>query len=679
MKIQPETLQRINELRDLIRKHEWHYYVESNPIISDREFDGLVEELKSIESLYPDIVTPDSPTQRIGGAATSFETFHHRIPMMSLDNSYSLGDLTDWVIRMEKIAGSRVFPIVAELKIDGVSGSLHYKDGKFQSASTRGDGETGDLVTGNIRTIKSLPLAIPSLYDMDIRGEVYVPKSKFFSINQNRIKNGDEPFKNCRNLASGTLKSLDPQVAAERGLQLLVYGIAQAGELGFRKHSEVLTFLREQNFAVSRHYRVCQNLVEIEEFVHETERIKDSLDFDIDGIVLKADDLLTRQELGQTSKAPRWAMAYKFAQQRAVTRLNSVVWQVGRVQITPVAVLEPVELGGTTVSRASLHNLDQIREKDIRIGDMVVVEKAGYIIPYVVETKIQERKGVEIEIQAPASCPSCGEPTIIACESDQIAGSASTTVKCRNSECQGVLARRVSYFVSQLGIENLGPQIIERLISAGLIAELTDIFRLRQIDLLQVDRMGEKLAGKILANIEKGKRAPLSKLIAALGIPNVGTVAAENLAAKFGTFPAFREAGIEILQEIPNVGVKVAQSIADFFSDTENQTWLCELNNVWKAPEGDLYGQAGEQTLQGKIFVITGEASIPRRELETLVKNHGGRISSSVSPKTDFLLIGSLEKPTYSSTKKSRALALNIPIIDEHALIILAKGSSTNA
>lgn len=662
---------RVESLRALIRRHEYHYYVEGESRIPDSEFDRLMAELRALEEQHPELVTADSPTRRVGGVAGSFETVQHRVPMISLDNAYSSGDLADWITRMQKLVGERVFPIVAELKIDGVSASVTFQNGRYIAAATRGDGEVGDLVTGNVRTIRALPLVIESGFDMDLRGEVYLPKSRLAAINHARLEAGEEPFKNCRNLAAGTLKSLDPSVPAERGLQLLVYGIAQARDLGFKRHSEVLDFLAGQGFAVNRPFKVCTTLAEIEDWLAEIARMRDTLDFDIDGVVLKVDDLATQVELGSTTKSPRWAVAYKFAQEQAKTRLEAVVWQVGRSQITPVALLSPVQLGGTTVSRASLHNLDQIREKDIRIGDRVLVEKAGYIIPYVIGSCHEERTGEEIAIVPPPHCPSCGGPIEVAQSPEP--GEAGTVVRCANGSCRGVLLRRMQHFITHLEIENIGVKLVERLVQTGLVSEITDFFRLRREDLLSVERMGEKSADKILANLEKARKAPLARLIAALGIPNVGIVAAEDVARHVGTFEGLRTVTGERLQQVDGVGEKVAGAIIAYLADPGSVTILDELARQWHGPTAGA-GETVAQTLVGKTFVITGEASVPRRDLEELVKAHGGRVSSSVSPKTGYLVIGSLEPPDFSSSKKTRALSLNIPIIDEFTLKKLAVG-----
>jgi DNA ligase (NAD+) len=659
-----EVLARIEELRAAIRRHEYLYYVKTEPEVTDAEFDGLMAELAGLEKAHPAFLTPDSPTQRVGGAVSSFAAVPHRVPMMSLENAYSMGDLADWLARAEKAAGKSVFPVVVDVKVDGVSAGVTYSHQTLQTALTRGDGQLGDDVTQNIRTIKTLPLRISSSYDMDLRGEVYVPKARLEALNRRQYEGGLEPYKNCRNLAAGTLKSLDPKVPAERGLRIVFYGIAQALELGFSTHTEVLAFLKQEGFPVNRPSRLCSSMAEIQAFLAEIEQQRDVLPFDIDGAVLKIDDLRVRAELGDTSKAPRWAIAFKFRQQQAITRLASVVWQVGRGQLTPVAMLEPVELGGTTVSRASLHNIDQIKEKDIRVGDFVVVEKAGYIIPYVVESLKNRRNGAELPIVPPALCPICQAPT-----TNEERPEESTLIRCSNPDCQGVLARRMMYFVSQLEMENIGPQLIERLIMAGFLTEVTDVFSLNKASLLTVDRMGEKLAEKILLNIEAGKSKPLAKVIAALGIPNVGKVVAESLAGKYQTLAAFRLATLESMQDIFGVGEKVAEGVQQFLQSPRNQGWLDALEDNGIGATSDKNAESVSLCLAGKLFVVTGEATRSRREIEDLIKKHGGKVSSAVSAKTQYLIIGSLESADFQSSKKSKALQLHVPIIDEHQLL----------
>ncbi|MBR4569634.1 MAG: NAD-dependent DNA ligase LigA, partial [Candidatus Riflebacteria bacterium] len=388
-----EISEKIETLRKQIRRHEYLYYVKSDPEISDTEFDMLLKELEALEKQHPELVTPDSPTQRVGGSVTSFDSITHRVPMLSIENSYSLPDILDWIARCEKQLNRSPFPVVAELKIDGVSGSFNYNNGQLVNGATRGDGQKGDLITSNAKTIKSLPLSISSQLDIDVRGEIYTPRKVLDELNEKRLKEGLEPFKNCRNLTSGTIKSLNPAVAAERKLGVMVYGIAQAKELGFKKHSEALDFLKQQGFKLNQEIQICNSVEEVKTFIDRIDVERQNFQFDIEGVVLKIDDLDKQEELGTTAKAPRWVIAYKFPQPRAKSKLLNVEWRVGRSRITPVAWIEPVELCGTTVSRASLHNIDQIREKDIRLGDYLLVEKAAYIIPYVVGSVKEERTG----------------------------------------------------------------------------------------------------------------------------------------------------------------------------------------------------------------------------------------------------------------------------------------------
>lgn len=681
-----ETAARLEELRKIIRHHEYCYFVLAVSEISDREFDELMSELKSLEQQHPHLITPDSPTQRVGEAVTSFTTVRHRVPMMSIENSYSTGDIIDWLNRLEKAAGTIIFPVVAELKIDGVSGSFAYTDGRLQSSATRGNGIEGDIITENARTIKSLPLAITSVLDMDVRGEIYTPRSILETLNQQRITNGDEPFKNCRNLTAGTIKSLDPAVAAQRGLQVMVYGIAQAAELDFKYHSEVLEFLADQGFKLNQAWKRCSSYAEITDFIEHIAASRNDFDFDIDGIVIKVDSLLLQAELGSTNKAPRWAIAYKYPQERANSRLLRVEWQTGRSQLTPVAHIEPVELGGTTVSRASLHNIDQIRDKDIRIGDLVTVEKAGYIIPYIVAPVTEQRNGSEQPVEPPVQCPDCQQPLTITRDE-----SAATQIRCNNPACQGVLARRIIHFITQLEIENFGPQLVEQLIEKEQVQGVEDILNLSRLQLAALERMGEKSADKIVAGIELAAQQSLAKLISSLGINNVGVVVSEQIAKKLisslgmdninmvtseqiaawnkQSFVDFLEATEEDLVKIDGIKGKVAGSIMEFLASPGNHQLINALKVWWKGPSREQLAQmnAGNQ-FTGKTFVVTGEATMPRRLIEEQIKKHGGNVKSSVSAKTDYLLIGSQENDSFVSNKKNRALELKIPIIDEFEL-----------
>lgn len=661
-----QIIEEIESLRDEIRRHEHLYFVKAAPEISDREFDTLMHQLIEMEKQYPELITPDSPTQRVGEAVTSFNTVTHRVPMMSIENSYSLNDIADWLGRIEKLAGRSVFPVVAELKIDGVSGSFHYQNGHLKAAATRGNGVEGDLVSENVKTVRSLPLSISSPLDMDIRGEIYTPRSMLEKLNQERIAEGEEPFKNCRNLTAGTIKSLDPAVAASRGLQTMVYGIAQANELGFKTHSQTLEFLAGQGFKTNHAWRLCQSLEEIGQFIEEIDQKRRSYDFDIDGVVLKVDDLALQQELGVTSKSPRWVIAYKYPQERAISVLRQVIWQVGRSQLTPVAVLEPVELGGTTVSRASLHNIDQIREKDIRVGDRVIVEKAGYIIPYIVAAIVENRDGSEKLIEPPLTCPECGGPVSI-CTADQ--ENSTTQVSCNNPGCRGVVARKLLHFITQMEIENVGPQLIEQLLERKIICRVEDLLSLDFATLLKLERMGEKSAEKIVGNISRAAKARLGQVIAGLGIANVGIVIADKIADFFArSFAAFCAADRDSLMKIDGISDRVADNIIGYLQSDEGKTLIEAINKWWQGPEESTSGQTRENRLNGQTFVVTGEAELPRKTLEKLIKGYGGNVKSSVSNKTSYLLIGSKETEDFDSSKKSRAIELKIPIISEWQL-----------
>ena len=661
-----EITEKIETLRKQIRRHEYLYYVKSDPEISDTEFDMLLKELEALEKEHPELITPDSPTQRVGGSVTSFDSITHRVPMLSIENSYSLPDILDWIARCEKQLNRSPFPVVAELKIDGVSGSFNYNNGHMVNGATRGDGQKGDLITSNAKTIKSLPLSISSQLDIDVRGEIYTPRKVLDELNEKRLKEGLEPFKNCRNLTSGTIKSLNPAVAAERKLGVMVYGIAQAKELGFKKHSEALDFLKQQGFKLNQEIQICNSVEEVKAFIDRIDVERQNFQFDIDGVVLKIDDLDKQEELGTTAKAPRWVIAYKFPQPRAKSKLLNVEWRVGRSRITPVAWIEPVELCGTTVSRASLHNIDQIREKDIRLGDYLLVEKAAYIIPYVVGSVKEERTGEEKEIEIPEFCPACGGKTTTAKDDED----GSTIVRCDNENCFGVKARKTTHFITQLEIDNFGPQLVDRLLENKIISQPEDILKLTEAQLASVDRMGIKSASKIVSNIKKASEKPLFRLISAFGISNVGPVVSENIAKTVHqSFDEFLEVSLEKLVNIEGVQEKIASNIIDFIKNPNNQSFISTIKGWWHGPSQDqLDSQKTTNKLDGKSFVVTGEAVVPRRKLEELIKSSGGQTKSSVSAKTDYLVIGSLENESFVSTKKNKAVELGKPIINEFEL-----------
>jgi DNA ligase (NAD+) len=673
---------RVEQLRKELQRHEYWYYVESNPQISDKEFDLLLSELSNLEKSHPELITPSSPTQRVGGVATGFETVAHRVPMMSIDNSYSFSDISSWIARTEKLlekalspAGeprpSTIFPLIAELKIDGVSGSFSYENGELVAGATRGDGRVGDLITNNVRAIRALPLSIESALDMDIRGEIYTPKSMLAALNQEREQRGLELFKNCRNLTSGTIKSLDPKAVLERGLGVMVYGIAQGLELGFKRHSEVLEFLKGQGFKLNERWAICHSQSELESFINEIEKEKAKLDFDIDGVVIKVDDLEKQLVLGETAKAPRWLVAYKYPQDRAITKLLRVEWQVGRSQITPVAILEPVELGGTTVARASLHNLDQIVGKDIRINDEVVVEKAGYIIPYIVESVKASRNGDEIVIEAPIVCPACQQQVSKTEEPD-----GATMIYCPNPQCKGVVARRIIHFITQMEIDSFGPQLVERLMETSTLCQVEDIFKLEKDSLAKQERMGEKSAIKIEENIKKAQKQPLYRLISALGINNVGITLSESVAeAAKQSYQGFLELQEEQLLAIRGIQSTVANDILTFLKNENNKGLLEAIASWWQGPDIIASEGLAQAKLEGLSFVLTGEATLGRKELEKIIKAQGGKVKSSVSADTSYLVIGSLVSEDYSSSKKTKALKLEVPIINEHELIMLANGT----
>ncbi|NLM17398.1 MAG: NAD-dependent DNA ligase LigA [Candidatus Riflebacteria bacterium] len=730
----------INSLREQIRHHEYLYYVKSEPVISDQDFDYMMKELEKLESENPNLITPDSPTQRVGEDSTSFEKETHRVPMLSIDNSYNEAEIANWLERCEKTLGKNPFPVVAELKIDGVSGSFKYQEGLLQTAVTRGDGQTGDIITENARTIRNLPLKIASDFDMDIRGEIYTPLSTFNQCNEEIIQEADKKleekemelsqiekqlqssltlsgapdpqlqeklekyqeafeklshqkpklFKNSRNFTSGTIKSLKPTTVSKRGLRVMVYGIAQAFELGFETHTQVMNFLHKEGFNINVRWKTCSTFEEITAFINNIKNEKADFDFDIDGIVLKIDNLAAQQELGTTAKSPRWALAYKYPQEAVKTKIINVRWQPGRTRLTPVADLEPVQIAGTTVSKATLHNADFIKEKDIRLGDVVFLEKAGYIIPQIIEPIVEERDGTEKIIELPTICPLCSMPTEITSQLRKVSSSdknedadpdeenseqdsdenilpsmrSFTLVTCSNPECFGFLLNRTLNFVKCAEIEHFGIKRVEGAIESGLINKLEDIFTLNETDLAAVDSIKEKSAQKIIASIAEAAKQPLANIICALGIPNVGKVRSAELADlannSLENFLSFTEK--DLLEEEKEEAV-IGNSVLEFIRTPCNKPLFEAIAKWWKGP--DKQQSTEESKLKGLEFVFTGSATMPRNKLSELAVANGAKVKSSTTKQTDYLVIGSNEPLDYNSSKKQKAEKFGVKIINE--------------
>ncbi len=653
---------RAERLRELVRHHEHKYYVENSPEISDFEFDKLMAELEELEKTHPELVTPDSPTQRVGGEpAEGFEVAEHRVPMQSIDNTYSVDELKEFnerVLRM--LPGERV-EYVVELKIDGVAVSLLYEDGVLVRGATRGDGQRGDNITENLRTVREIPLKLRSAGPvppvLEARGEIYFSKAEFERINKEREKEGETPFANPRNAAAGSLKLLDPRIAASRRLGLFSYGIGYVEGLELSTHEEALNLLERLSIPVNPHREKCLTLDEAIEYCRGFDERRGGLPYEIDGMVVKVNSFDQQRRLGSTAKSPRWAVAYKFAAERVMTRLKSIVVQVGKSgTLTPVANLEPVSLAGTIVKRATLHNADEIERKDIRVGDVVVVEKAGEIIPQVVEVVFEERRGDEKPFRMPRTCPMCGMP--VSKDPDGVYH------RCHNISCPAQLKARIRHFASRdaMDVEGLGPAIIEQLVDQGLVTGVSDLYKLGKDDLSELERMGEISARNLVQAIETSRERDLYRLVYGLGILHVGVSAARALAGRFESLDALGAAAAEELADIEGIGPIVAQSVVDFFATKRNRDTIEELRGsgvnmrVSEAPS-----RRGGGPLSGKTFVLTGKlAGYTRDEAGRLIERLGGKLVSSVSSKTDYVLAG--EDP---GSKLDKARRLDVRVIDE--------------
>jgi DNA ligase (NAD+) len=659
----PNPARRAEELRRQIDHHNHLYYVDAAPEISDREFDKLLEELKALEKAHPELVTPDSPTQRVGGQPIdSFKAVTHRVSMLSIDNSYNPDELREFDRRVRKIIAGETVNYVVELKIDGVAISLAYENGSFTVGATRGDGERGDDVTHNLRTIPEIPLRLktnspPALFE--VRGEVYMTRAELARINRDRLSKNLEPFANPRNSTAGTLKMLDPRICAERHLRLFAYGSGVIDGVDPSTHRELLDLLKKFGFPVNPHIKAFDTIEGVIEYCNSWETKRQDLPYETDGMVIKVDDFAQRETLGYTSKFPRWAMAYKFAAEQALTKLHSIEVQVGRTgTLTPVAHLEPVKLAGTTVSRASLHNADEIARKDIRIGDMVVVEKAGEIIPYVIRSEPGARTGEEKTFHFPSKCPVCSG----AVKRDE----GSAFYRCTNPSCPAQLKERLQFFGHRNGmrIEGLGQSLVDQLVDSGLVKSLPDLYRLTQEQLLSLERFGKKSADNLLKQIEASKERGLAKVLASLGIRMVGESVAELLANEFGDIEALMHASADRLSQIEGIGPERAESIHQFFLSDAGKKIIEDLQALGvKLTHGakSKSKHAGGSDLSGKTFVVTGTlVNYGRQDIEDLIKELGGKVTSSVSKNTDFVVAG--EK---AGSKLDKAQQLGVKVLSE--------------
>ena len=660
-----EAARRVDELRELVRRHDHRYYVLADPEISDYEYDQLFSELKELEEEFPDLQTPASPTQRVAGEPLpGLDQVEHAVPMLSLDNSYSRDELESWYVRLCRELGHDPGDLAAELKIDGVSISLVYVDGILERAVTRGDGAVGDDVTSNARTIRQLPLKVDGLPPLvEIRGEVYLARSTLDELNNERRQEGKREFANPRNAAAGAIRLLDPRQASRRRLGLWCYQMARAEGREGDSHVASLEWLRGLGFPVSPGLKRCPGLTEVETFIDRWEQRRQHLDYDTDGIVVKVDNAAGRAALGSTSRSVRWAVAYKFPPEGRTTRLLDIVVQVGRTGVlTPVAVLQPVEVAGSTVSRATLHNFDEVVRLDVRIGDTVWVAKGGEVIPKVVGVVTADREPEARPYAVPEKCPECS--TLVVREVEEVA------LRCPNPDCPAVTRARLRHFVARgaMEIEGLGGRLLEQLVEAGFVTDEASLWDLEVDSLAELPGWGELSAKNLLGELEGARDRPLHRLLFALGIPHVGERAAKLLAGRFGSLEALAAADPGAFEEVDGIGPVIATAVTEWFSKPRHQSLVRRLAERQVDPHMEI-GDGKDKSLAGLVFVITGSLSRPRRELKEELEKLGASVAGSVSGKTSYLVAGE-----DSGSKLAKARALDVEIIDETELAEMLDG-----
>jgi DNA ligase (NAD+) len=661
----------IESLREEIRHHEYLYYVLDQPSISDQEFDQLMQQLKELEAGHPRLITPDSPTQRVGGKPREgFVKVRHSSPMLSLDNTYNEEELRAWERRVHDLSGRKEVDYVCELKLDGMSLSLGYDDSHLVRGVTRGDGTVGEDVTLNVRTVRSVPLSIPKDKlkkagippNFEVRGELLMPTAAFKKLNQERERAGLATFANPRNFTAGTVRQLDATVTAQRPLDFFAYQLLQNGRTYFERHSKTLDSLDAAGFKVNRSRKLVHSMEEVWDFIREWEPKRETLPYEIDGIVAKVDRTALQDELGFTGKAPRWAIAYKYAARAGITKLENVRWQVGRTgKLTPVAELAPVPIGGTTVRNATLHNMDEIGRLSVKIGDYVQVERGGDVIPKVAKViEDKDRPRGTQEIDAPEKCPVCGTK-VVRTEGE-------VDYRCVNANCPAKLLGTILHFASRgvMNIDGMGEALVTQLTERGLVKNVADIYKLTKADLLSLERFADKSAQNILDEIENSKTLPLERVIYGLGIRMVGERTAQFLADHFGSMEALAYAGVEELQAVGEVGPKIAESIAEFFSNPANRELVKRLEKSGLKFTGEKKERGTK--LAGKTFVLTGTlAKYTRDEAKKMIEDAGGKVTGSVSKKTDYVVAG-----TDAGSKLDKAKELGVPVIDELAMEKLA-------
>lgn len=654
---------RVRELVDEISRHDTKYYVEDDPEVSDYEYDMLVKELQALEEAYPDLVLPDSPTQRVPGKAVDeFPQVEHKVAMLSLDNCYSSDELREFDARVRKWLGDEEVRYTVELKIDGLGIALVYEDGKLVRGSTRGDGRTGEDVTTNIRTIKSIPLRLRpegGLRTVEVRGEVYMPLDGLRKLNAQREASGEPPFANPRNAAAGSIRQLDPKIAASRPLDAYFYTLSYSGDAMPPSHSEALEAMRKAGLRTSPHTRTFRTVDEVLGHIADWEPKRDSVGYDIDGMVIKVDSLEQQARLGTTAKSPRWAIAYKYPPKQMTTRLLDIVIQVGRTgALTPVAVLEPVEVGGVIVSRATLHNEDEVKRKGVMIGDTVLIERAGEVIPQVVRPVLERRTGSERDFVMPETCPVCG--------SSAARDEDAAVRRCVNVSCPAQVKERLGHFAARdaMDIDGVGPSLIEQLVGAGIVRDASDLYSLTKDRLMGLEGIKEKSAANILKGIDESRGRDFDRVLFALGIRHVGRTTARDLAEAFGGMARLKDATQEELAKVEGVGEVVGTAVREFFADPVNRSLVEKLKRAGLRME---LSARPTGPLQGKVFLFTGELrTMSRDEAGKLVESLGGRVGSSVTKATDYVVAGE-----DAGSKLDKAKSMQKTILDEAAFLKL--------
>lgn len=654
----------VADLQNLLNQYSYEYHVQDKPSVPDAEYDRLLRELIEYEEAFPELKTPDSPTQRVGGTILDmFEKVEHRSPMLSLGNAFNEDDLHDFDRKVRQAVGDK-YSYVCELKIDGLAVTLQYEAGYFTRGATRGDGSVGEDITENLRTIKSIPLKLKEPVSIEVRGEAFMPKRSFEALNKAKDDQGEEPFANPRNAAAGSLRQLDSKLAAKRNLDVFLYAIADLGETGVESHSEGLDLLDRLGFKTNQERKKCSTIEEVLTYIEGWVERRPNLAYDIDGIVIKVDSLQQQEEMGRTAKSPRWSIAYKFPAEEVITTLRSIELNVGRTGvITPTAILDPVRVAGSTVQRATLHNEDLIREKDIKIGDQVVIKKAGDIIPEVVNVLADRRTGEEIDFAMPTECPECN--------SELVRLEGEVALRCLNPQCPAQIREGLIHFVSRnaMNIDGLGEKVISQLFSEHLIHDVADLYKVTYEQLIGMERMGEKSATNLLKAIESSKSNSLERLLFGLGIRHVGSKAAKTLAQYFETMEALSQAQLEDLTAINEIGEKMANAVVAYFENEEVQLLLSELKKA-----GVNFSYTGpklaaietiDSVFAGKTVVLTGKLhQMGREEAKEKLEALGAKVAGSVSKKTDLLIAGE-----DAGSKLTKAESLGIDVWDEDRLI----------